>query len=104
MFFTSAKPNHAFKRFQVVTIDSFDPHRNIKIINILKESRTFLETNSHQSNTKMLPLLRSRSPTTRRHFSNWTWGKNVTKHTPQFTVTPYNGFLPRQDPLDELPP
>ena len=36
-------------------------------------------------------------------YHTWTYEQHPTKITPQFIVTPRNGFLPRQDPLGKLP-
>ena len=40
----------------------------------------------------------------RRAYHTWAYETDITKATPQFIVTPKNGFLPRTDPLEKLPP
>ncbi|KAJ2993513.1 hypothetical protein HDV02_002277 [Globomyces sp. JEL0801] len=49
-------------------------------------------------------LLRLQTRSTKRFYQSWNYPKDVTPETPVFTVTPQNGFLPRVDPVKQLPP
>jgi hypothetical protein len=35
--------------------------------------------------------------------STWTWANKIKATTPVFSITPKNGFLPIQDPIQDLP-
>ncbi|KAJ3304224.1 hypothetical protein HDV03_002961 [Kappamyces sp. JEL0829] len=52
----------------------------------------------------MLKSTFSRSSTTFKRFgTTWTWTSTVKPTTPVFSITPKNGFLPLEDPIQDLP-